>query len=429
MIIAGLSSSSGKTFITLGILRALQRRKASIAAAKTGPDYIDPGFHHAAIGKPSVNLDGFAMSLDMLTHLAAEQTGDVLITEGVMGVFDGNEGSAHQLAQHLGAPIILVLDIRGQSETAGEIAAGLSTRLKADGVHLAGVILNRSRSQRHGELVKSRCAMLGVKVFGVVADRDDVHMPSRHLGLVQAADLAASDALNTVLDLAADAAEADIDLDQILAAAAPLRKASSIIEAMPPLGQRIAVAHDAAFGFSYTHILEGWRRMGAEVSTFSPLADEAPCPDADAIFLPGGYPELHLPALADAHHFADAMKSAAAASIKIYGECGGYMCLGKQIIDGDGTAYPMLGLLDLETSFVAPTRVLGYRQLRLLPAAPLPLPTLARGHEFHFTRATMEKGERLFEAEDKSGKSLGAIGLKSGSVAGSYAHIIAQVTA
>ena len=350
-----------------------------------------------------------------------------------MGVFDGNEGSAHQLARHLGAPIILVLDIRGQSETAGEIAAVLSARLKADGVKLAGVILNRSQSKRHGEMVYTRCAALEVDVLGIVAERRDLQMPSRHLGLVQAADLAAADKLNSVLDLAAAAAETEIDLDQLLATAAPLRKisrnASSSNEAMPPLGQRIAVAHDAAFGFSYTHILEGWQRMGAEISTFSPLADEAPRPDADAIFLPGGYPELHLPALASAHHFADAMTSAAAASTVIYGECGGYMCLGKQIIDSDGTAYPMLGLLDLETSFTAPTRVLGYRQLRLLPDAAMPLPALARGHEFHFTHAAKEKGERLFQAEDKSGKSLGEIGLKSGSVAGSYAHIIAQVTA
>ncbi|MCE2516953.1 MAG: cobyrinate a,c-diamide synthase [Alphaproteobacteria bacterium] len=428
LIIAGLSSSSGKTFITLGVLRALRRHGASVAAAKTGPDYIDPGFHAAALGTASVNLDGFAMSGGLLRHLAASQDGEVLITEGVMGLYDGGDGSAVALAQQLELPLVVVMDIRGQSETAAELAAALTSRLNETGVTLAGVILNRARSPRHGEIIRAHCDALGVKVLGVVAECPEVEMPSRHLGLVQAADLAAQSRLEAVLDQAAEATAAGIDLDDLLAHAAPLPSPpSNVTEALPPLGQRIALAHDAAFGFSYAHVIDGWRRMGAEVSLFSPLADEPPRADADVIVLPGGYPELHLSALTTATTFRQGMAAAAARGCSIYGECGGYMVLGNAIIDGNGDAVPMLGLLNLTTSFAAPKRVLGYRQLTLLPGAPFALPPSARGHEFHFTQAVEEEGERLFHARDKSGADLGAIGLKSGSVAGSYAHLIAAV--
>lgn len=433
LIIAGLSSSSGKTFTTLGLLRALKNHSAHIAAAKTGPDYIDPGFHSAALGAPSVNLDGFAMSPNLICHLAHQQTGDVMIIEGVMGLYDGGDGSAVSLAQHLGAPMVLVLDIRGQSETAGEVAAALQSRLSDSGITLAGIILNRSKSPRHGEGIANHCRALGVKVLGIVPECDNIEMPSRHLGLVQAVDLAADDKLETLLDQAAKAIGGAIDLDAIISLAKPLNKpygqksgAQNQAEAMPPLGQSIALAHDAAFGFSYSHMIEGWRRMGAEVKLFSPLADEAPAPDADAIFLPGGYPELHLPQLANAHQFKSAMQKAAQEDVLIYGECGGYMVLGEAIISAKNERIPMLGLLKLETSFAEPKRVLGYRHLSLLDGSGLNLPAQSFGHEFHFTKAIRAEGDALFQASDKAKNDLGKIGLRSGKVAGSYAHIIAE---
>ncbi len=425
LIIAGLSSASGKTFTTLGLLRALKNYGASITAAKTGPDYIDPGFHEAAVGIPSVNLDGYAMDDDLIRHLAAQQRGETLIIEGVMGLYDGQEGSALSLAKTCNLPIVLVMDIRGQSETAGEVAVALKERLAKDNVHIAGIILNRCQSERHGMMVADHCRTLGLTVFGTIPELPDLHMPSRHLGLVQAADLAAENALEDVLEKGARVMTSHCDLESVIAHAAPLDQNTIAAEAMPLPGKHISIARDAAFGFSYSHVITGWERMGASIHYFSPLADEAPSQDADFIFLPGGYPELHLETLATAQHFKHGMADAAARGVNIYGECGGYMTLGRSIISKDGQAYPMLGLLDLVTSFDAPRRILGYRELTRI--ADMPLPQKARGHEFHFTKAVAENGTPLFHAINKQGEDLGSIGLVDGNIAGSYAHLISSL--
>jgi len=425
VIITGLASSTGKTLTTLGLLRALKNQSVAVSAAKTGPDYIDPGFHEAASGRISVNLDGFAMTPEMLNHLAMAQPGDLLVIEGVMGLYDGGEGSAMRLAQHLQLPLIMVMDCRGQAETAGAVAAALRQRLAAEGVDLSGVILNRLASARHGDLIAQHCADLGVAVMGRLLNRGDIHMPSRHLGLVQSFDLAEQGALDQLLDIAGKMMVDGLDLPAITAAAKPMTTPSYQAEALPPPGQKIAVAYDAAFGFAYAHFLQGWQRQGAEVQIFSPLADEKPHQEADFIFLPGGYPELHLDALTAATNFQKAMLSAAQRNIPIYGECGGYMVLGQRIIDAKGQPAPMLGLLDLETSFAHPKRVLGYRHLTQINAALPFWPQCLKGHEFHFTAATAAKGQPLFSASDKDGQELGDMGLAQGRVAGSYAHIIA----
>ena len=172
-------------------------------------------------------------------------------------------------------------------------------------------------------------------------------------------------------------------------------------------------------------MLEGWRRQGAAITLFSPLGDEAPRQDADFIFLPGGYPELHLETLTQAHRFRQGMIKAAERSVPIYGECGGYMVLGQGIINAEGKTIPMLGLLDLVTSFTAPKRVLGYRQLSQRQQALPFWPRRLMGHEFHFTSATLAEGQPLFDAQDKSGQALPAMGLVKGAIAGSYAHVIA----
>ena len=425
VIIAGLSSSSGKTLTTLGLLRAFSQNNIDVSAAKTGPDYIDPGFHHAACGKPSVNLDGFAMQADLMRHLASCQGGELLIIEGVMGLYDGGDGSAVALASHLGLPVILVLDCRGQSETTAHIAAALKDRLARDGITLAGVILNRLSTTRHGDIIKQACQKLDIIVFGQLPHHQGIDMPSRHLGLVQALDLDARGALDSVLDQSAQMMHDHADLSAIQSCAQPVKPASSQQEAIAPPGQRIAVAYDAAFGFAYPHLIEAWRRQGAEISLFSPLADETPRNDADFIYLPGGYPELHLEKITQAGSFKSALIAAAEKKTPIYGECGGFMVLGKGIINSQGEYIPMLGLLDLVTSFEAPKRVLGYRRLRQINHAFPFWPEMMRGHEFHFTNAVEAKGQPLFQAADRHGHDLGIAGLVKGTVAGSYHHIIA----
>jgi cobyrinic acid a,c-diamide synthase len=429
LVVGGLTSGSGKTTVTLGLLRALASAGHSISAAKTGPDYIDSAFLGAAALSPAINLDSHAMTPEMVRHLAAARSGKTLIVEGVMGLFDGTDGgsgSTAQLAATLGAPIILVLDTRHQGQTAAALAAGIKSQLPA-GTELAGVVLNRVASPRHEALIVEALTQSGIPHFGSLATTPSMEVPSRHLGLVQAADLAAMGELEPRIEAAAGLVGSSLNLDSVIAAAGPLQ-ATGHTKRLPPPGQHIAVANDIAFGFAYTHMLEGWRAAGAGITPFSPLADEAPSADADFIFLPGGYPELHLSALTNAGRFHDGLRAAASRGVRIYGECGGFMTLGEAIIDADGTSYPMAGILRLETSFAARKLHLGYRGLTPL-ADFWPGLGPVTGHEFHYTTAITAEGEPLFQVRNAAGTDIsadpGAAGLVNGSVCGSYSHIIA----
>ena len=439
LMIAGLASGSGKTMVTLGLLRALARRGKAPAAGKTGPDYIDSGFLSAAAGRKAVNLDQFAMSKPLLAHLAADQAGDTLIIEGVMGLFDGasgNAGSSAALAEALDIPVILVMDIRHTAQTAAMIAAGIASLLPAG--RIAGVILNHVASPRHLALVSEALAAYQIPLFGSVPSRDGLAVPSRHLGLVQAADFDNA-GLEVILDHAADLIDEYCDLDAILDAAQRLPTAGKAIAALPlpvtnpqainpkainPPAKTIAVANDAAFGFAYHHLLAGWQQQGAEIRPFSPLNDEKPTDDADFIFLPGGYPELHLPTLSRNRQFLAGLNKAATANIPIYGECGGYMVLGTGITDASGNRFDMAGLLDVETSFANKKRHLGYR--KFTPVEPFFWDGPFLGHEFHYTNVVSASGTPLFTVHDANDQPLGMAGLRKGSVAGSYLHIITQ---
>ena len=427
LMIAGLASGSGKTTVTLGLLRALARRGVQVTAAKTGPDYIDAGFLSAASGSKTVNLDQFAMSKPLLTSLATAEVSEILIIEGVMGLFDGasgNAGSSAALAEALDIPVILVMDVRHTAQTAAMIAAGIASLLPTG--RIAGVILNHVASPRHLSLVREALAEHKMPLFGSLPSRDGIAVPSRHLGLVQAADFDRQ-GLDQILDNAADLIAEHCDLDLIFAAASRLPSSSEtpIALARPSLpapANVIAVADDAAFGFAYHHLLAGWRQQGAEIRPFSPLNDEAPAADADFIFLPGGYPELHLPTLSTAQSFFTGLAKAAAADIPIYGECGGFMVLGTGITDAVGNRFDMAGLLQLETSFADRKRHLGYRKFTPLDRFFWEGPFL--GHEFHYTKVISATGTALFAAQDANDQSLGNVGLRHGSVAGSYLHII-----
>ena len=425
LVIGGLTSGSGKTTVTLGLLRALALRGERVSAAKAGPDYIDCAFLAAASRTPAVNLDCHAMPKSRLRQLAAARPGERLVVEGVMGLFDGTHGgsgSTAQLAAALEAPILLVLDTRHQGQTAAALAAGIETQLPP-GTKIAGVVLNRIASPRHEELIREALEARNITCFGSLKSDPDMSVPSRHLGLVQAADLAAKEELEPKIDAAARLVAASLDLDALMAAMAPLPDDGPAPLQAPP-GQRIAVAHDVAFGFAYTHMLEGWQAAGAEILPFSPLADMPAATSADFIFLPGGYPELHLPTLSANATFLGSLRTAAERGVRIYGECGGYMTLGEGIIDADSKAFPMAGLLALETSFAQRKLHLGYR--RLTPLSDIwPGPHAVTGHEFHYTTALRAEGQPLFAAQDAAGRDLGKMGLRAGSVSGSYAHVIA----
>ena len=351
-----------------------------------------------------------------------------------MGLFDGasgNAGSSAALAEALDIPVILVMDIRHTAQTAAMIAAGIASLLPAG--RIAGVILNHVASPRHLALVSEALAAHKIPLFGSVPSHDGLAVPSRHLGLVQAADFDNA-GLEVILDHSADLIDEYCDLDAILDAAQRLPTAGKAVAALPlpvtnPLAinqpaKTIAVANDAAFGFAYHHLLAGWQQQGAEIQPFSPLNDEKPADDADFIFLPGGYPELHLPTLSRNRQFLAGLNKAATANIPIYGECGGYMVLGTGITDASGNRFDMAGLLDVETSFANKKRHLGYR--KFTPIEPFFWAGPFLGHEFHYTNVISASGTPLFTAHDANDQPLGMAGLRNGSVAGSYLHIIAQ---
>ncbi len=432
LIIGAPRSGSGKTTVTLAILAALRRRGVKVRAAKSGPDYIDPAFHAAATGLPSFNLDSWAMPPAHLADIAAMamQNAEVLIVESSMGLFDGvagengRTGAGADIAGALGLPVLLVLDISGQSQTAAAMARGFATHDPR--VKIGGVVLNQVASERHRAGAAEAMAAIGMPVLGAVFRDNAIMLPERHLGLVQASEHVG---LAERLERLADLGERSLDLDAILALAQPARLAAGPPKAgpaLPPPGQRIALAWDAAFSFVYAHLSEGWRRAGAEIVPFSPLADEAPPSDCDACWLPGGYPELHAGQLAAATRFRHGL-AGFAESRPVHGECGGYMVLGAALETADGARHAMTGLLDHATSFARRKMNLGYRQAELLHDGPLgPTGSVIRGHEFHYSQV-IEPGtdEPLAMLSDASGRALGPSGGRRGRVSGAFFHAIA----
>lgn len=441
LILAAPASGSGKTLVTLGLLRRLREQGLRVAAAKAGPDYIDPTFHAAASGASCVNLDVWAMRPETLGGLVSdlESAADIVLCEGVMGLFDGTgpdgeAGSTAALAQATGWPVVLVVDARAQGASAAALVAGFARHDPA--VPLAGVIFNRVGGERHRALLEAAVArhLPALPCLGALMQDSALRLPERHLGLVPAGEHGAE----TAIARAAAAVGRGIAVDRLLALARPsiagrhrTGRGCRSAAPLPPLGQRIAVARDDAFVFAYAAVLQGWRRQGAAVSFFSPLADQPPDPDADAVYLPGGYPELHAGRLAAAARFIAGLRRAAAGGRPIYGECGGYMALGEALTDADGRTHRMAGLLSLGTSFAERRLHLGYRAARLLETAALgPAGARYRGHEFHYaTTAALGGDEPLFALADASGNDLPSAGLRRGSVFGSFVHLIDRASA
>ncbi len=429
LIIAAPSSGSGKTTLTLALLRHFKNNNMRVAPAKIGPDYIDPAYHAAAADRPCYNLDPWAMSNESLSSIIthAAQGADAILVEGVMGLFDGaagGAGSTAALAKKTGWPVVLVIDVKGMSASAAAILHGFASFDPE--VSIAGVIFNRVGSLRHVSLLREACEPLGIPVLGYLRRQDDMVLPNRHLGLVQAVEHVEID---QYLDNAAQQVGWDVDCEQLLSLAnsssLPKRELKTFV---PPIGQRIAVAQDVAFSFVYPALLDGWRKSGVELSFFSPLEDEKPTSSADAVYLPGGYPELHVGQLGANMTFLNGLRDAAKAKVSIYGECGGYMVLGKGLIDGRGDHHEMAGLLPVETSFAVRKRSLGYRKVKTLVDSPLGLKGSSyRAHEFHYSTVVDNEGSQpIFDVEDASAQNLGRVGCQNGSVIGSYIHLIDQ---
>jgi cobyrinic acid a,c-diamide synthase len=430
LIISAPASGAGKTTLTLALARACRDRGLTVQCFKSGPDYIDPAFHAAATGRVSVNIDSWAMKRETIDALVARGAdADLVLAEGSMGLYDGvaapgvsGTGATADIAEMMGWPVLLVIDPSGQAQTAAAVAAGL--RDFRAGVHLAGVVLNRVASPRHEDLVRRALADAAIAVFGALPRHAAIELPKRHLGLVQAEEQKGTDHL---IGEAARFIAQHIDLDAVLQSAGDWspQPASRNADLTPP-GQRIALARDAAFSFIYPHMLDAWHAAGAEISTFSPLADEGPDAGADVCWLPGGYPELHAGRLAANKRFQRAL-AGFAETRPVHGECGGYMVLGTVLTDAEGLGHAMTGLLGLETSFAQRRMHLGYRLAEL--AAPMPgyqAGRRLRGHEFHYSTILAQPDTPLAVVRDATGAMIAETGSRRGSVTGTFFHLIAE---
>jgi cobyrinic acid a,c-diamide synthase len=435
LLISAPASGTGKTTLMLGLLAAFRRQGIAVQPFKCGPDYIDPAFHTAASGRASFNLDSWAMQpaqIVALTHAA--DGADLVLAEGSMGLFDGvanpgemGTGASADVAALMGWPVVLVLDVSGQAQSAAAVAHGFAA-LRKD-VTLAGVVLNRVASVRHEALVRAGMAAAGVRVLGALPRRPSVALPERHLGLVQAEE---QPRLAQILAEMADFVAGHVDLAVLRAIAAKTQPVGAVgVQDIAPPGNRVALARDAAFSFVYPHLLEGWRRAGAEILPFSPLADEVPDASADACWLPGGYPELHAGRLAAATGFRSGLRSFAATR-PVHGECGGYMAMGEGLVDASGARHEMAGLFELVTSFEKRRMHLGYRLARL--TSPIPghgAGARLRGHEFHYATILEHNDAPLADVVDASGAVVPEAGSSKvyeggGRATGSFFHLIAE---
>ncbi|MEO9516213.1 MAG: cobyrinate a,c-diamide synthase [Paracoccaceae bacterium] len=427
LMISAPSSGTGKTTVMLGLLRALSQDGLRVQPFKSGPDYIDPAFHLAASGHASFNLDTWAMDSSLFNAISSQANGaDICIAEGSMGLYDGvatrgqnGFGSSAETAKQMGWPVILVVDVSGQAQSAAATALGFKTY--SPELPFAGVILNRVASPRHERLARVGMDQAGIKVLGSLPRRGDLTLPERHLGLIQAVE---HPDLEAAISGYATFLRDNVDLAAIRSAALGQSLPDTSGALPQPPAQRIALARDAAFSFTYPHILKGWRDAGAEILPFSPLADQAPDPSADLVWLPGGYPELHVGQLAAANVYLDGLRKHAETR-PVHGECGGYMALGRTLIDKEGHAHQMAGLLGLVTSYEKRKFHLGYRQATLDAQMPgLAKGTVLRGHEFHYSSILDQPDAPLARVADADGNAVPETGSHRGHVTGTFFHMI-----
>ena len=434
LMISAPSSGTGKTTVMLGLLRALAEDGLKVQPFKSGPDYIDPAFHRAAAHRPSYNIDTWAMPESLIAGLSAQSDGaEIIVAEGSMGLFDGvatrgesGFGSSAETALMMGWPVVLVIDVGGQAQSAAATALGF--KLYNPDLPFAGVILNRCASPRHERLARLGMDQAGINVLGVLPRRGDLALPERHLGLIQAVEHPDLEA--AIAGYAAFLRD-NVDLEAIKKAAfdggngGPCPPTENATLPKPP-AQKIAMAQDAAFSFTYPHLVTGWRAAGAELVPFSPLADETPAADADLVWLPGGYPELHAGKLAAATNYQNALRKHAETK-PVHGECGGYMALGDVLIDKSGEKHQMAGLLGLVTSFEKRKFHLGYRQVTLnAPMLGYEAGQRLRGHEFHYTTILEEPDAPLADVADADGNPVPETGSIKGNVTGTFFHMITE---
>ncbi|OWU83909.1 cobyrinic acid a,c-diamide synthase [Oceanicola sp. 22II-s10i] len=413
LIFAAPASGAGLSTVTLALLRHLTLTGHDIRGAKSGPDHVDPRLHEVACGRICHNLDAWAMSPERIRELASGP--ELLLIEGAAGLFDGapdGRGAVADLARMLRLPVVLIVDAGRMAQSVAPLCTGFA---KHDpNVRIEGVILNNVGSPPHEAMLRGALKAAGLTVLGALPRHSGIAMP-RRTGPLQADERAD---LEAVLNRAAEWVAEGTDIDGLLALAAPHATRRSDTRLTPP-AQRIAVARDAAFVQTYPHILADWRRAGAEIVHFSPLANEK-VPDAGFIYLPGGPVQDHAGRMAENGIFVKSLHRAAE-SVPVHGEGGGYMALGRSLTDATGATHRMADLLDLDVSFATPRLHLGYRHLTDLGG---PFGGHLTAHEHHAATTLRAEGDPLYAAHDATGAALPPMGLRKGHVSGSFANVI-----
>ncbi|MYR05898.1 cobyrinate a,c-diamide synthase [Gordonia sp. SID5947] len=442
IVIAAPASGSGKTTVSTGLIGALRAAGHRVAPFKVGPDYIDPGYHGVAAGVLGRNLDPNLVGTDLVGPLfaAATRTADIAVVEGVMGLFDGRIladadsgdpsgfGSTAHVARLIGAPVVLVVDAAGHSQS---VAALLHGFVGYDpSIHIAGVILNRVGSDRHEAVLRQACARAGLPVFGVLRRNPDLQVPSRHLGLIPAAERR-DDAVRAVAAMTATVGAA-LDLPSIVAAARTRRQrpvdAWSAADAVAGTesgagtgrGERrpvVAVAGGAAFTFGYAEHSELLTAAGAEVVGFDPLHDPLP-PETDAVVVGGGFPEEHAEALSANEPLRSGLADHARSGRPILAECAGLLYLATEL---DG--HPMAGVIDMVGRF-GPALTLGYRDaVAVADSVAFVAGERVTGHEFHRSTVEINRASTAAWAWRDHQGTPGTHGVVGSSVHASYLHV------
>jgi len=429
LVVAGASSGSGKTTVSVALARALRDRGLAVAPFKCGPDYLDPTYHVRAAGRPSHNLDGWMMkrSAALATFARCTRGADIAVIEGVMGLYDGasprgEAGSTAEMAKWLEAPVLAVLDVSGMARTAAALTRGLAAF--DPGVWLAGIVCNRVGSRGHLALLRE--ALTRPPVVGGLPSRPDLSFPERHLGLFRADQGALPD--DYLAAWGAAAAEW-LDLDAVLAIARSARPLA-VVEAARggPRSRercRIGVAQDEAFHFYYADNLARLESLGARLVPFSPLRARA-LPDVHGLFLGGGYPEEHAAPIARNRPLRDAIRAFAADGGPIYAECGGLMLLCEAIRTRDGVAHRMLGIIPAVATMQDRLAALGYVELTTrLPTVLGPAGLRLRGHQFRYSELTgvPDDLDRAYLMRRHLGGEPVLEGYTRGNVLASYAHV------
>ena len=442
LVVAGTHSGVGKTTVSLGLMAALTRRGYTVQPFKVGPDFIDPGHHRLATGRPSHNLDGFMLTREQNREIFHRYLAGahLAVVEGVMGLFDGlrgrgEEASTAQMAKWLGLPVLLVVDA---SSMARSVAALVHGYVSFDSsLSVRWVVLNRVASPRHLALLREALEEIpGVKILGALPREKRISIPSRHLGLVTSEEFGNDSSwLDELVRLMEDSLDLELLLKELVGTSEKWPFSSKNVwqgqaksEFLPVPIVRIAVARDEAFCFYYEENLRLLEEAGAELVFFSPLRDSSLPDRIDAVYIGGGYPELFAERLAENRAVREELRYLSRSGLPIYAECGGLMYLSKEIEDLSGKTFPMVGVFPFRLRMKKRLSALGYREVKILKDSFFgKAGTVVRGHEFHYSEiaeiTSSPEPEKIYLVTRSSAGETFFEGYRMGNTLASYVHL------